>query len=53
MLPNWLSLVLLVLPITGAVLYRIKVEEAALVQAFGEDYKRYQRSTKRLLPIIY
>jgi protein-S-isoprenylcysteine O-methyltransferase Ste14 len=34
-------------------LYRIHVEEAALMQAFGEAYRDYSRTTKRLLPGIY
>ena len=50
---NWASLaVIFVLP-TAAVLYRIHVEEAALVGAFGEEYVEYMRSTKRLIPGVY
>jgi protein-S-isoprenylcysteine O-methyltransferase Ste14 len=50
---NWASLaVIFVLP-TAAVLYRIHVEEAALVGAFGEEYLEYMRSTKRLIPGVY
>jgi len=50
---NWASLaVLLVLP-TAAVLYRIHVEEAALLTAFGEEYAAYMRTTSRLIPGVY
>lgn len=30
--------------------YRIRVEDAMLVKAFGEDYERYRRSTGALIP---
>jgi protein-S-isoprenylcysteine O-methyltransferase Ste14 len=50
---NWISLaVVLVLP-TAALLYRIHVEEMALTEAFGEKYLEYSRTTRRLLPGIY
>ena len=50
---NWISLaVVLILP-TAALLYRIHVEEMALTEAFGEEYLEYSRTTKRLLPGIY
>jgi len=29
------------------------VEEAALLEAFGEDYRAYMRRTKRLIPFIF
>lgn len=41
-----------VLP-TIAVLYRIHVEEAALLGAFGDEYAEYMRATKRLIPGVY
>ncbi len=34
-------------------LYRMRVEEAALRQWFGEDYKRYQKETPRLIPFVW
>lgn len=50
---NWISLsVMLVFP-TAALLYRIQVEERALNEAFGQEYSKYSRDTKRLLPWIY
>jgi protein-S-isoprenylcysteine O-methyltransferase Ste14 len=50
---NWISLaIMLVLP-TLALLYRIKIEEAALHEAFGEEYAAYSRSTKRLIPGVF
>jgi protein-S-isoprenylcysteine O-methyltransferase Ste14 len=50
---NWLSLVLVTVPPFAALLYRIHVEEAALTGAFGEQYRDYIRTTKRLVPGIY
>lgn len=50
---NWLSLLVIVVPITAALLYRIRVEEAALVGALGSEYLDYCRVTKRLIPGVY
>ena len=50
---NWISLAIAVVPPTVALLYRIRVEEAALREAFGEEYTAYSRTTKRLVPGIY
>jgi protein-S-isoprenylcysteine O-methyltransferase Ste14 len=33
--------------------YRMRVEEAALSEALGEEYRAYMRRTKRLIPFIY
>lgn len=49
----WPALLVAVLPPTAAVLNRIRVEEAALVHAFGESYLEYCRATKRLIPGVY
>jgi protein-S-isoprenylcysteine O-methyltransferase Ste14 len=50
---NWLSLASLLLPVTAAVLYRIRVEEAAMKEKFGQEYDDYCRRTRRLIPGIY
>jgi protein-S-isoprenylcysteine O-methyltransferase Ste14 len=50
---NWLCLALEFVPTTAALLYRINIEEAALRDAFGEDYVAYSKITKRLIPGIY
>jgi protein-S-isoprenylcysteine O-methyltransferase len=47
---NWLSLALLILPITGALALRIAVEERALRAAFGAEYEAYSARTWRLVP---
>lgn len=52
-LGNWLSLlVLIVLPLIGLV-FRIHVEEAALLARLGDPYRQYTSHTKRLLPGIW
>ena len=50
---NWLSLAILMVPPTAALLYRIHVEESAMGMAFGEEYEAYRRKTKRLIPAVY
>jgi protein-S-isoprenylcysteine O-methyltransferase Ste14 len=50
---DWVSLFVVLLPITAAMLYRIHVEEAALVDAFGVEYENYRKSTSRLIPGLY
>lgn len=50
---DFLALAVAVLPITAAMLYRIRVEEEAMVDAFGEEYLAYRRDSWRLLPGIY
>ena len=50
---NWAGLAITLVPTTAALLYRIHVEEAALRQAFGQEYIDYSRATKRLIPGIY
>ena len=32
--------------------FRMRVEEAALLEAFGEEYRAYMRRTKRLIPFV-
>ena len=50
---NWLSLILVFLPTFVALLYRMRVEEAALTETFGSEYTDYLKHTKRLIPKIY
>ena len=47
---SWLSIGVLVVPITLALLRRIDVEEAALRRGLGEAYTDYCTRTKRLIP---
>ena len=52
-LGNWLSILLLMLPILAAFLWRIRIEEQALIDGLGEDYRAYMRRTARLIPFLY
>jgi len=50
---NWLSILFLTVPIIGAFLWRIRIEESALTKALGNDYRAYMERTKRLIPWVY
>jgi protein-S-isoprenylcysteine O-methyltransferase Ste14 len=50
---NWLSILLMMIPISIGYNYRIKVEERFMIQQIGEKYLNYQKRTKRLIPVIY
>ncbi len=50
---NWLSTLIIFIPILTAFIYRIRVEEKALLDAMGEEYLNYSKVTKRLIPKIY
>jgi protein-S-isoprenylcysteine O-methyltransferase Ste14 len=52
-LQNWLSLLVVVMLPLSALLYRIHVEEAALVSSFGPDYIEYQGHTKKIVPWVW
>ena len=52
-LANWIALLIVMLPIFAALIWRIRVEEQALSNALGATYESYVRRTKRLLPAIY
>jgi protein-S-isoprenylcysteine O-methyltransferase Ste14 len=47
---NWLSLLVLMVPISLAVFNRIAKEERALLAALGPSYAAYCARTKRLFP---
>jgi len=47
------SFLVLVVPVTAAVLYRINVEEELLINEFGKTYLDYKANTKKLIPGIY
>jgi len=52
-LGNWLSLLIIMVPITLAFAWRMSTEEAALANALGSPYTNYMNRTKRLAPYIY
>jgi protein-S-isoprenylcysteine O-methyltransferase len=52
-LDNWASLAALVVPVSVVFWWRMRIEEAALLETFGERYRDYMRRTRRLIPFIY
>jgi protein-S-isoprenylcysteine O-methyltransferase len=52
-LSNWLSILLMIIPVLLGYLNRIAVEEKFMVEQIGQKYIDYQNRTKRLIPMIY
>ena len=52
-LANWASLVAMLAGGLIGLLYRVRVEERALVEALGQPYLDYLRHTKRFIPFIF
>lgn len=52
-LSNWLSVVLMMIPVLLAYLNRIIVEERFMIKQLGQKYIDYQKRTKRVIPWIY
>ncbi len=52
LLHNWLAAIVLVVPITVAFLWRIRIEEKALIAALGTAYTEYMARTKKLVPYL-
>jgi protein-S-isoprenylcysteine O-methyltransferase Ste14 len=50
---NWLSIIIIFVPIVISFINRIQVEEKVLIAEFGEDYLNYSNNTHRLFPGIY
>ena len=47
---NWISLALIAIATIAALAYRVRVEEAALIEHFGDRYREYMKRTKRFVP---
>jgi len=52
-LNNWVSLILISVLMTWAMLHRIAIEEKVMVKQFGEEYISYMKHSRRLIPWIY
>lgn len=50
---NWVSAVVLTAIVTAGLVYRIRVEERALLQTLGDRYRDYAAGRKRLVPLIW
>jgi protein-S-isoprenylcysteine O-methyltransferase Ste14 len=52
-LSNWASLVVMLAGGLIGLLYRVRVEERALVEALGQPYRDYMRTTTRFIPFMF
>jgi protein-S-isoprenylcysteine O-methyltransferase len=52
-LGSWASTVLFTLATAATYVYRMNVEERALLAAIGEPYGQFMRTRKRLIPFVY
>jgi protein-S-isoprenylcysteine O-methyltransferase Ste14 len=52
-LSNWISILLMIIPVFLGYLNRINVEEKFMVKHLGQKYLDYKSQTKRLIPAIY
>lgn len=52
-LSNWLSTLLMMIPVSVGYLNRINVEENFMADHLGQKYLDYRKRTKRLIPMIY
>lgn len=50
---NYLSIIVIFIPICSAFLYRIHIEEKTLIAKFGDEYQKYRATTKKLIPGIW
>ncbi|MFT3750236.1 MAG: isoprenylcysteine carboxylmethyltransferase family protein [Agriterribacter sp.] len=52
-LNNWLSLIIITISIIIAFHIRVKVEEKALTEQFGEEYIAYKKTTSGFIPFVH
>ena len=50
---TWLGAIIILAVTTIVYVYRMNVEEKALIEAYGKKYKEYMKKTKRLIPGVY
>ncbi len=50
---NWASLVALLTSVLVGHMYRVSVEEKALIRIIGEPYVEYMGRTKRFIPLVF
>ena len=49
---NWISLLVLTAIIIAGYLYRVRIEERALLASLGDRYRDYMRRTRRFIPFV-
>jgi len=49
---SWLSLTLLTVTALVTYVYRVRIEEHALIETLGEPYRAYMRECKRFIPYV-
>lgn len=47
------SFLVITVPVSLSIIYRINVEEAVLIEAFGAKYIEYSKTTRKIIPYIY
>jgi protein-S-isoprenylcysteine O-methyltransferase Ste14 len=50
---NWITLIVIFVPVFFSFINRINIEEKLLVEQIGSEYINYKKSTRRLIPMIY
>jgi protein-S-isoprenylcysteine O-methyltransferase Ste14 len=50
---NWASLVTLLICVLIGHMYRVSVEEKALIQAIGQPYVEYMHRTRLFIPLVF
>jgi protein-S-isoprenylcysteine O-methyltransferase Ste14 len=50
---NWLTLAVIVIGVTSCLVFRIRVEERALLGSSGDSYRSYAADHKRLIPFVW
>jgi protein-S-isoprenylcysteine O-methyltransferase Ste14 len=50
---NWAGLIALLLCVFAGHLYRVSIEEKALINALGQPYVIYMQHTKRFIPLLW
>jgi len=53
LIPSSFYGMLLIMVATIFLLFRIEIEERMLIEVFGEEYREYQKKTKKMIPNIY
>lgn len=52
-LNNYIAAIVLFVPVFLMFIFRMNIEEKALIEQFGKDYTDYIQATKRIIPYIY